>query len=167
MKQAATRIILFHLLFFFHTAGHAQVKVKELTPLITFAENPQTHNLHITCDGKNYWTINGGVASRGQICKYTLDGKLLATYPVNIDGRGLSYNKADGKFYASTYLGDIVRFDDITKGKYTTLFAGKMQDGQCTFALSDDGTQFYDFTKGKLLIHDLRSGEVVKTINGF
>lgn len=166
MKKLPHHLFCF-LLLLTVSAAFAQVKTKDLKVIMQFTENPRTHNLHVACDGKNYYTINGGVASSGQICKYTLQGKLLETYPVNIDGRGFTYNQADGHFYVSTYIGDVVRFDDITKGKYTTLYNAIMQDGQCTFDLSADGTQFYDFTNGTLKIHDLATGKVVQTLTGF
>jgi hypothetical protein len=62
-----------------------------------------------------YYTINGGNSSLGQINKFSFNGTLIKTYPINIDGRGLSYNRADSCLYASLYEGDIVKITDLKK----------------------------------------------------
>jgi hypothetical protein len=137
-----------------------------LTPSIYFDEFPVNHNMHITADSNYYYAINGGSSSSGQINKFDLTGLLLQTYPILIDGRGLSYNKADGYLYASLYLGDIVRIDDLATGTFTTLFPAVMQNAQASFAISDDGTKFYDFYAGTLVIHDFTTGAVINTLYG-
>lgn len=141
-------------------------KTLVLTPVIYFDEHPFNHNMHITADSNYYYAINGGNSGSGQINKFDLTGTLLQTYPILIDGRGLSYNKADGFLYASLYMGDIVRIDDLATGTFTMLFPAAMQNGQASFAISDDGTKFYDFSAGTLRIHDFNSGVVINTIFG-
>lgn len=140
------------------------VNVLGIPPAFIFNEFPVNHNMHIASDGNFYYTINGGNSSTGQINKFDLNGNLLQTYPIQIDGRGLSYNYADSNLYASLYTGDIVRIDSLAAGTYTTLFIGIMHDAQASFAISPDGTKFYDFVNGTLYVHDFFTGVEKDTI---
>lgn len=141
-------------------------KTQFIPPVISFTEHPVNHNMHITADGDFYFTINGGSASSGQINKFTFTGTLIQTYPIQIDGRGLSYNQADGSLYASTYMGDIVKITDLSAGTFSVIFSGIMQNGQASFAISTDGTRLYDFYQGTLEIHDFATGALLNTITG-
>ncbi len=141
-------------------------KMVTLSPDISFDEFPVNHNMHIATDGTYYYTINGGNSSIGQINKFDLNGVLLQTYPIMIDGRGLSYNKTDGFLYASLYARSIVRIDNLAAGTFTTIFTNAMQNDQASFAISPDGTKYYDFYLGTLLVHDFFTGTVINTITG-
>ncbi|MEI6124315.1 MAG: gliding motility-associated C-terminal domain-containing protein [Bacteroidota bacterium] len=138
----------------------------QISPVISFTENPYNHNMHITSDGTYFYTINGGNAASGQVNKFSLTGTLIQTYLIGIDGRGLSYNPADGFLYVSTYLGDIVKITNLAAGTFTTLFTTSMQNDQASFALSPDGTKYYDFYLGTLRIHSLATGAVISTLTG-
>jgi hypothetical protein len=141
-------------------------EIMSISPVISFEEFPINHNEHITSDGKYYYTINGGYYLWGQINKFRLNGTLIKTYPILIDGRGLSYNQADGLLYASLYEGDIVKITDLESGSFTTKFTHIMQNDQASFAISPDGSKFFDFYAGTLKIHDFNTGAVIKTITG-
>ena len=78
----------------------------------------------------------------------------------------MSYNKADGFLYASLYAKSIVRIDNLATGAFTTIFTNAMQNDQASFAISNDGTKYYDFYMGTLLVHDFFTGTVINTING-
>ncbi|MEO8147628.1 MAG: hypothetical protein ABI723_08330, partial [Bacteroidia bacterium] len=143
-----------------------QLKMVGLMPDFQFDEFPVNHNMHIATDDSFYYTINGGNFSIGQINKFDLTGVLIQTYPIQIDGRGLSYNKADGFLYASLYARDIVRIDNLAAGTFTTIFTPGMQNDQASFAISNDGTKYFDFYAGTLLIHDFFTGAVINTITG-
>ena len=138
-----------------------------IPPIFSFDENPVNHNMHIASDGEFYFTINGGGVSSGQVNKFDLNGVLLQTYPIQIDGRGLSYNKSDGYLYVSTFGGDIVRITDLAAATFTMVFPGAMQNGQASFAISEDGMAFYDFFQGTLRVHDFTTGSVINTLTGF
>ena len=86
----ASFIICF-LAFFFIPRAFSQI-----APAISFNENPVNHNMHITSDGAFFYSINGGNAGTGQVNKFTLGGVLVQTYPIQIDGRGMSWNPVDG-----------------------------------------------------------------------
>lgn len=144
----------------------ATIQSNGLRPTIIFNDEPLNHNMHITSDGKYYYTINGGKAANGRINKYDLSGTFIKSYPIEIDGRGLSYNKADGYFYASTYLGDIVQITDLDQGFYNVAFPGIMLSSQATFAISPDGKKFYDFYRGTLVVRDFNNGALLETITG-
>jgi DNA-binding beta-propeller fold protein YncE len=144
----------------------AAFKIQSLAPAFSFDENPYNHNMHITSDGDYYYTINGGNSSNGVINKFSMAGVLLQAYPIAIDGRGLSYNEADGFLYASLYGGDVVRIDNLSTGSFTSIFPGVMQNGQGSFAISPDGSKFYNFSQGTLMVHDFTSGVAIDTIAG-
>ncbi len=133
---------------------------------VQFDENPVTHNMHITSDGKFYYTINGGSASSGQINKFDLEGNFVSTFPIAIDGRGLSFNKADGYLYASVYGGSIIKITNLAAGEFTTISTVSMQSNQASFALSPDGTKLYDFNDGTLNIYSFPSGSLISTLTG-
>lgn len=142
------------------------MRTQSLPPVFSFQENPVNHNMHITTDGMYYFTINGGNSSSGQVNKFDLNGVLLQSYPIAIDGRGLSYNKMDGHLYVSGYGGDIIRIDDLSAGTFTIVFPTIMQNAQGSFDISTDGSLFYDFYQGNLIIRDFNTGAVMNTING-
>lgn len=148
------------------TAPYQTSKIMSLQPDISFTEFPINHNMHITSDGNYYYTINGGSAGSGQINKFDLSGNLLQTYPIMIDGRGLSYNTADGFLYVSTYQGNIVKITDLSAGTFVSVFSAIMQDGQASFAISPDGTKFYDYFTGTLNVRDFNTGGILNTIFG-
>lgn len=133
---------------------------------VQFDDDPYNHNMHITSDGSYYYTINGGASSSGKINKYTLSGNFVQSYPIQIDGRGLSYNKTDGFLYASLYTGDVVKITSLENGTYEMLYEDFMQNDQASFALSPDGTMLYDFFQGTLKVHNFQTGAVVDSITG-
>jgi hypothetical protein len=137
-----------------------------IKPIISFEEFSINHNEHIASDGNYYYTINGGNSSIGQINKFSFNGTLIKTYPINIDGRGLSYNRADSFLYASLYQGDIVKITNLEKGAFKVKFKKIMQNDQASFAISPDGSKFLDFYRGTLKVHDFNTGAVIKTITG-
>src|ERR1041385_5766819 len=141
-------------------SGGGGFRVQSVSPVISFTEFPINHNMHITSDGNYFYTINGGNAATGQVNKFSLTGTLLQTYPIMIDGRGFSYNPADSFLYVSTYLGNILRIDNLAAGTFTQIYSGIMQNGQASFALSADGTLFYDFYAGTLIIRNFGNGAV-------
>lgn len=148
------------------TGNYQTSKIMSLQPDISFNESPVNHNMHITSDGEYYYTINGGSANSGQVNKFDLNGNLLQTFPITLDGRGLSYNPADSFLYVSTYMGDIVKITNLNAGTFTTVFSGIMQDNQASFALSTDGSKFYDFFAGTLYVRDMTTGGILNTIVG-
>jgi hypothetical protein len=133
---------------------------------VQFDEHPYNHNMHITSDGSYYYTINGGSASVGQINKFTLAGTLVQTYPIQIDGRGLTYNSTDGFLYASLYGGNIVKINSLENGTWDVVHSDIMQNEQASFDLSPDGTKLYDFYNGTLEIHNFQTGALETTITG-
>ena len=133
---------------------------------VQFDENPGNHNMHIASDGSYYYTINGGSSSSGQINKFTLAGTLVQTYPIQIDGRGLTYNYADGYLYASLFGGDIAKITSLENGTWDIVHTSIMQNVQASFDISPDGTKFYDFYNGTLEIHNFQTGALETTLTG-
>ncbi|RLD62237.1 MAG: hypothetical protein DRI95_13315 [Bacteroidetes bacterium] len=137
---------------------------------IQFDEQLYGHNMHITSDGSFLYTINGGNEYYGSIKKYTMNGSFVESYPIQIDGRGLSYNEDDGFLYASLYRGHVVKIDDLEAGTWTELYHNKLQGlvnwEQASFALSPDGTKMYDFYLGILNVWNFQTGALIETITG-
>lgn len=128
-------------------------------------DEPNNHNMNITSDRNSYFTINGG-NENGKIKKYDRDFNHITTYNIGIDGRGLCYNSSDGLFYASVFNGSIVKITDLANGSWEMLYEEKMQNPQASFSLSADGSKFYDFFRGKLMVWDLATGTLIETITG-
>jgi hypothetical protein len=133
---------------------------------LSFNDSCYNHNMHIASDGTYLYTINGGNVSVGLISKYTLSGTLVGHYPILIDGRGLSYNKADASLYASTYGGNIVKITNLAAGTFSTVYTAKMANAQASFAISPDGSKFYDFSLGTVKVYSMSTGTLLSTITG-
>jgi DNA-binding beta-propeller fold protein YncE len=140
---------------------------QKLSPAIQFNEDPRTHNVHICSDGKYYYTINGGISSKGMINKYDLKFKLLSTYDIELDMRSIMYEPKEGRFYVCTYEKNIYKITDITTGKFELLKESLYDDPQSSLALSPDGKLLYAFDKGEIKIYKFPSCTLVNTIKGF
>lgn len=137
-----------------------------IKPKITFQEDPQTHNAHIASDGKFYYTVNGGRANKGQINKFSFDGKLIDSYDFLLDMRSIMYNSKEGKFYICTYERDIYRITDMQQGRYEMVKSKMYENEQANLAMSADGKYIYCFDKGTLQIFKFPDGKLYKTITG-
>ncbi len=141
-------------------------KTQILEPKITFNEEPLTHNVHITSDGLNYYTCNGGVTSKGQINKFSFDGKLLESYSVEIDMRSIMYNKKDKSFYVCSFDGNIYKIINLETGEFKVVLEGLYENTQANLTLSPDGKLLYYFDDGTLKIYSFPKGKLKKTIIG-
>ncbi len=145
------------------TKSGAQV----LKPKITFDEDPQTHNVHIASDGKYYYTINGGKANKGQICKYSFEGKLIDSYDLPLDMRSIMYNSKENKFYVCTYERKIYSISDMEQRRYELVKSDMYENEQANLAMSPDGKNIYYFDNGILKIYKFPDGKLVKEMSGF
>lgn len=68
--------------------------------------------------------------------------------------------------YASGYGGDIIKVTDLSSGSFEIVFAGIMQNSQASFAISDDGTKFFDFYEGTLKVRDFSTGNILYEVTG-
>jgi hypothetical protein len=140
------------------------VKAQILSPKITFEETPQTHNMHICSDGEYYYTCNGGKSPKGQIQKFSFNGRLLDTYKVQLDMRSIMYNEKEKKFYVNTYEKEIYRITNLGSGRYDLVIGDMYDYDQATLAMSSDGKYVYAFLDGTLKIYKFPSGKLSKTI---
>jgi len=131
--------------------------------LLTFKESPQTHNMHITSDGQYYYTCNGGIADKGQIQKFSLQGVLLQTYSMKLDMRSIMFNPTNNSLYVSGCDKNIYRITSLTNGSYETQIYGFTSDCQSTTALSADGKYIFDFYGGTLKKCLLAGGQLINT----
>jgi hypothetical protein len=123
-----------------------------------FNDDPLTHNMHITSDGKNYFTVNGGRSDDGQATPaLSPNGKLLYIMD-NGDIRVYNFKKGTlekimsgfnhgGEFQtgASAVAVDdkyIYTWDSVSKNIYVYSLKGKyiqtvpIRDGEYGFSLS-------------------------------
>ncbi len=142
-------------------------KSQSLQPKITFSEDPQTHNVHITSDGLNYYTCNGGVASKGQINKFSFEGKLLESFPIELDMRSIMYCKKDKSFYVNCFDGNIYKIINLESGEFKVILKDFYENKQANLALSPNGKNLYYFDDGTLKIYSFPKGKLKKTLIGF
>jgi DNA-binding beta-propeller fold protein YncE len=145
----------------------ASIKAQTLNPKIEFDDDPRTHNVHLASDGQYFYTVNGGKAYQGQISKFTLEGKYLTSYDVNLDMRSLMYNAQDKSFYVCTFEKEIYRITDLEKGTFKNVLSELYDNEQANLALSPDGKYLYYFSDGTVKIFKFPSGKLYKTISGF
>ncbi len=139
-------------------------QTERIKPKLIFDDNILTHNMSITTDGPFLYTCNGGVASKGQINKYTLSGYFVESYPINLDMRGLFYNPKDKHFYVNCYDRNIYKIIDLKTGKYE-LFKEKLyKNEQAKLTLSPNGKFLYYFSAGILKVYNFPSCTFVKDI---
>jgi hypothetical protein len=147
---------------FLLNVGKAQI----LQPKITFNEDPRTHNVHITSDGSYYYTCNGGVASKGQINKFSFDGNLVETYDVELDMRSIMYYKKDKSFYVNCFDGNMYKITNLETGEYKVILKDFYENTQANLALSPNGKLLYYFDDGTLKIFSFPKGKLKKTYVG-
>jgi outer membrane protein assembly factor BamB len=147
-------------------AYNIPAKAQVLRAKITFEETPLTHNVHIVSDGEYYYTCNGGRAEKGQIQKFSFNGRLLDTYEVLLDMRSIMYNQKDKSFYVCTYEKDIYKITSLERGRFEKVISEMYENEQANLAMSKDGKYIYYFTDGTLKIYKFPSGKLSKTIKG-
>jgi hypothetical protein len=103
----------------------------------------------------------------GKINKYTLTGDFVQSFPIAIDGRGLSYNRSDGYLYASVFTGDVVKVTNLEAGEWQMIFEDKLQSSQASFAMLPEGQKIFDFYAGTLKIWNFPAGDLFATQSGF
>jgi len=144
-----------------------QTRAQALKPVITFEEDPLTHNVHVASDGEHYYTVNGGRAEKGQISKFAFTGKLLDSYDIKLDMRSIMFNKKDKKFYVCTFEREIFRINDLQRGSYEKVSSEMYDNGQANLAMSANGKSIYYFNNGTLQIFSFPKGALQKEMKGF
>jgi len=133
---------------------------------VQFGDQVKRHNMHITSDGRYYYTVNGGNADDGVINKYSLSGQFMASYPISLDMRTIMYNPQDESLYVSTYGQTIYKITNLNSGTYETKFDQLYDNGQAALALSPDGNYFYYLNAGTLKKFDFNTGTTIRTFDG-
>jgi DNA-binding beta-propeller fold protein YncE len=162
MMKTLTRILAVSFCLIFTTLSIAQ----SLTPRITFIDNPQTHNMHITSDGQFLYTCNGGKAEVGQISKFDLKGTKIGSYKIDLDMRSIMYNPSDKKLYVNTYSQKLYKINDITLGNYSEVFNFTDRNVQSAPALSHNGKLIYFMEYGRVYVYSMKNGKLKSKISG-
>ncbi len=161
MKKSAISLILILIVI-----SPVSLLAQDLNPVLTFKEDPKTHNMHICSDGKFFYTVNGGKAEEGQIGKYSLSGNLIAFYPMELDMRSVMYNKKDKSLYINCYDKNIYRITDLENGTYQLVYEGIYSNEQACLALSPNGKYLYEQDNGTLMVYDFKTGKLKNTFYG-
>ncbi|MBK7028332.1 MAG: hypothetical protein IPH45_03595 [Bacteroidales bacterium] len=156
------RITLFSFLVFSGFLLTAQTSMPE----IVFKEDPLTHNMHIASDGEFLFTCNGGVADKGQVSIFRLNGEKIGSYSFPLDMRSIMYNPSDKKLYISTYDKTIYRINDVKMGNYVKVMSFDERDGQSTPAIDAKGKYFWFYEDGVVYMYDIKKGKLKKKISG-
>jgi DNA-binding beta-propeller fold protein YncE len=159
-----TKVFIGSLMILLLLAG--LISAQTISPVITFKEDPLTHNMHICSDGQYYYTVNGGKPDMGQIGKFNLDGSFIKNIPIELDMRGIIYHKKDKCFYVNTYLGKIYKITEINSGIYTEVFDGLFPNDQNCIAADTKDKYFYCLNSGELLVYDKQTGAKVNVYKG-
>jgi DNA-binding beta-propeller fold protein YncE len=69
------------------------------------------HNVGITWDGSRYYTVNGGNENWGMVNVYDGKGKLLESFDVEVDGRGIYWNPEEEMLYVKNFGNDLYAVD--------------------------------------------------------
>jgi len=142
------------------------VNAQTLTPRTVFKDDPQTHNMHITSDGKYLYTCNGGKSDLGQISKFTLDGVKIASYKTGLDMRSIMYNHSDKQLYVNSYDQKLYKITDLEKGVYTEVFDFSERSEQSVPAFSDNGKLIYFMEYGQVFVYSLKNKKLKDTLSG-
>lgn len=143
-----------------------------IRPVFTMSDEPGiTHNAQVTCDGKFYYTCNGGTdkdgTPRGKINKYTLSGDFVKSYPFKkFDMRSIMYNKSDKHLYISTFDLKVYKIVDLASGTTELHFEKIYKNGQCAVALDPDGKTLYAMDGGTLTMYKFKDGSVIRSLSG-
>ncbi len=147
--------------------GSMSVAFAQITPSLSFVDEPRTHNVHMAGDGEFLYTVNGGKAHMGRINKYSASGELMATYNINLDMRSLMFDEKSRRFYVCTYDRNIYLITDMERGRYELVLSELYDNPQANLAISANGKFIYCMDKGALTTYKFPGGKMVSKIYGF
>jgi len=135
------------------------IKAKEK---IKITDKVYYHNMSITFDGDNYYTINGGNTDYSIINKYDTKGKFITSYDLSLDGRTIFYNPADYEIYVKICGTDLckVNFVDET---YDTELSEVFTNEQSSVGISPVNNTICEFNDGAVTKFDITDGEEIDT----
>lgn len=143
------------------------LNAQTLSPKIVFQENPQTHNMHLTSDGQNLYSCNGGKSELGQISKFNPDGTKIGSYKIELDMRSIMYNPQDKKLYVNTYSRKLYKINDLVSGGFAEVYDFSDRNEQSAPALSTNGKLIYFMEYGEIYVYNMKNGKLKTTIPGF
>jgi hypothetical protein len=138
---------------------HGGASVKAVAKLV-FIDHVYYHNMGITWDGENYYTINGGNAESSVINKYDEQGALVESYDIGVDGRAIFYRPAKELLYLKQHgksLENVDPYVQVTNTVYPNCF---IRD-QSSAAMSPDGDYLYELYDGRVDVIRVDVGDEV------
>ena len=109
------------------------------------------HNVGIATDGFSYYTLNGGNEDYGLINRYDLNGDLIDTEEVSLDGRTLHWDDVLEGFLVKIYGYDIMWVEDgeVDLEDYDVFYHENSSP-----AFSPDGERIFEHYDGTVTIYD-------------
>ena len=142
--------------------GEMQIKAIEK---IKITDKVYYHNMSITFDGDNYFTINGGNTDYSVINKYDTKGKFITSYDLSLDGRTIFYNPDDYEMYIKIYGTDLtmINLDDET---YDTELSEVFTNEQSSVGFLSENNTIYELGEdGIVKTFDLTTGDEINNYN--
>jgi hypothetical protein len=135
---------------------------------MTIKDYVNFHNVSITWDGVSYYTLNGGNEEYGVINRYDMDGDLIESSEVLLDGRTLWWDELLEGFYVKVYGYDLMWYDggEPEIEDYDVFFHENSSpafppDGEYIFELAEGTVTVYDglFLIDEYEFDDVKCGE--------
>jgi len=143
--------------------AQTEIVVEELSPVVTFSENPGNHNMGICSDGNDYFTFNGGAEESGTIRQYNSRFEKIGEYKINLDMRSGFFD--NGWLYVTTYGGKLYKILSLNEGRYEEMFSGLWSDEQSSASSYSPG-RFGVLSYGVLYLFELDDGDIVSSNPG-
>jgi hypothetical protein len=148
------------------TPGVVKFSSENVKQVIAFDDEVYFHNVGITWDGKDYYTLNGGNEEHGKVNVYDRKGKLKSSEEPEVDGRAIFYNPGDMTIYVKGYSTNLMTYEPEL-GVVLDDEEDVFHSDQSSPALAPDGKTIYELAEGTLYIMDFPSMDVRKSIEDF
>lgn len=164
MKRVVTLCLLVALALVFvrATCGKVRPPIGKPVEAVRIDDYVYYHNISITYNGKNYFTINGGNSDYCIINKYDKSGKFIKNYDLGLDGRVIFFDPNDGELYVKTFGTDVYKLDldnEVANVQFDDIF--DMDNGSP--AVSPDGKYIYEFVDGAITVFNAQTGEELRS----
>lgn len=129
-----------------------------VTEAMAIRDHVYYHNVGIAFGDGKYYTINGGNAEWGQVNCYDAKGRLLDTWMVELDGRGIYWHPDDELLYIKNYGGDLHSLDP-DDGEPDLDLEDVFEDENSSPAASADGEYYFELADGRVRVLESLLGE--------
>jgi hypothetical protein len=133
--------------------------------VLQFNDDLYSHTMGITSDRQYYYTINGGVASRGRINTFDLSGNIVNTTSAFLDARAILWSAHTGAFYVKDSSYNIYQVNPRTGA--ASYMGTWFQWQQSSPAIGPDGRAFVEHQNGNCRVIGVDRGILIHQGTGF